>query len=112
LKKFAVIGNPNAGKSTLVNSMTGSSLKVGNWHGVTVEREDESYYFDGEKYLLSDLPGLYTLKSSLAEESATVKALKEESYDGVVLVFEAKNYLRGISLLKEVLTLGLTPSVS
>lgn len=101
------MGSPNVGKSTLINSLTGADLKVGNWHGVTVEREDRSYNYLGEEYILSDLPGVYSLKSTVAEEGATLRALREEKYDGIILVIEEKTLPKGLKLLNEVLSFNL-----
>lgn len=101
MKKIAVIGCPNAGKSTLVNSLTGAALKVGNWHGVTVTREDRSYNYLSEEYVLSDLPGVYTLKSDLAEEGETLKALRKENYDGIILVADAASLKKSLTLQNE-----------
>ncbi|MBO4323560.1 MAG: ferrous iron transporter B, partial [Clostridia bacterium] len=107
MKRIAVVGNPNAGKSTLINSLTGANLKVGNWHGVTVGREDRSYTYLGEEYILSDLPGVYSLKSSLAEEGETLKALRGEKYDGIILVADAKTLPKGLKLLNELIAYDL-----
>ena len=101
MKRIAVIGCPNAGKSSLVNSLTGSKLKVGNWHGVTVIREDRGYYYSGEEYILSDLPGVYTLKSDLGEEGETLKALRNENYDGIVIVADASALARSLPLISQ-----------
>lgn len=62
--KIILVGNPNAGKTTLFNSLTGKNEKVGNWHGVTVEEKTASYVYRGEKYDVSDVPGLYSLKTA------------------------------------------------
>ena len=59
----AFIGNPNCGKTTLFNAYTGANLKVANWPGVTVEKVEGSFTFQGEKILLVDLPGTYSLTS-------------------------------------------------
>lgn len=99
--KIILVGNPNAGKTTLFNSLTGKNEKVGNWHGVTVEEKTATYIFNGEKYYVSDVPGLYSLKNCDAEETETVKSLSKNDYDVIVAVVEADKLKRGLKLVSE-----------
>ena len=59
--KIAFAGNPNVGKSALINAMAGSKLKVGNWPGVTVEKKEAKFMYQGEEIEMVDLPGVYSL---------------------------------------------------
>ena len=69
--KIAFAGNPNVGKSALINEIAGSSLKVGNWPGVTVEKKEAQFEYKGEIIKLVDLPGVYSLSPYTLEEKIT-----------------------------------------
>ena len=99
--KIILVGNPNAGKTTLFNSLTGKNEKVGNWHGVTVEEKTASYVYRGEKYDVSDVPGLYSLKNCDAEEAEAARSLSKNDYDAIVAVVEAYKVNRGLKLVSE-----------
>ena len=68
MKIFALLGNPNSGKTTLYNSLTGSSAHVGNWPGVTVEKRTGIYKKGKERVQIVDLPGIYSLSPYTSEE--------------------------------------------
>ena len=99
--KIILVGNPNAGKTTLFNSLTGKNEKVGNWHGVTVEEKTASYVYRGEKFDVSDIPGLYSLKNCDAEEAEAARSLSKNDYDAIVAVVEADKVKRGLKLVSE-----------
>ena len=99
--KIILVGNPNAGKTTLFNSLTGKNEKVGNWHGVTIEEKTASYVYRGEKYDVSDVPGLYSLKNCDAEEAEAARSLSKNDYDAIVAVVEADKVKRGLKLVSE-----------
>ena len=79
--KIAFAGNPNVGKTALINSIAGSKLKVGNWPGVTVEKKEAEFIYKGEKIQLIDLPGVYSLTSHTVEERVTRDYILDESPD-------------------------------
>ena len=70
--KCNLVGNPNTGKTTLFNSLTGAHEHVGNWHGVTVEEKVGSFKFQGQEIVIADLPGIYSLTSLSYEEQVAI----------------------------------------
>ena len=71
VKRFALAGNPNSGKTTLFNALTGSTAHVGNWPGVTVDKKEGIYKIDEEQVAIIDLPGIYSL-SPYTPEASTI----------------------------------------
>lgn len=110
---IALIGNPNAGKTTLFNALTGSNQKVGNYSGVTVElRSGEFFTPHGKKLRLLDLPGCYSLRAPSPDEKVAVDALKGDlsgypKPDLVVCVLDASNLERHLQLALQVIELEL-----
>jgi ferrous iron transport protein B len=107
---IALAGNPNSGKTTLFNMLTGSSQHVGNWPGKTVEKRFGRLSVEGVELEVVDLPGTYSLAAVSPEESVTRDYLLEETPDVVVLVVDAANPERNLYLAVQVLELGI-PSV-
>lgn len=107
---IALAGNPNSGKTTLFNMLTGSSQHVGNWPGKTVEKRFGRLSVGGIELEVVDLPGTYSLAAVSPEESVTRDYLLEETPDVVVLVVDAANPERNLYLAVQVLELGI-PSV-
>ena len=103
----AVAGNPNAGKSTLINAMAGSRLHVGNWPGVTVEKKEAQFEFEGRRIRLVDLPGTYSLSPYTQEEIIARDYLVHEKPDLVINVVDATNLERNLYLTVQLLELGL-----
>lgn len=103
----AVAGNPNAGKSTLINAIAGSRLHVGNWPGVTVEKKEALFEFEGRTIRLVDLPGCYSLSPYSQEEVITRDYLVTEKPDLIVNVVDATNLERNLYLTIQLLELGI-----
>jgi ferrous iron transport protein B len=104
---LAVAGNPNAGKSTLINAIAGSRLHVGNWPGVTVEKKEALFELDGRKVRLVDLPGTYSLSPYTQEEIIARDYLVHAKPDLVVNVVDATNLERNLYLTTQLLELGI-----
>lgn len=102
--KIAFTGNPNTGKSALINAIAGAKLRVGNWPGVTVEKKEAHFQYEGEEVMLVDLPGVYSLSPYTLEEKITRDFILHENPDVVVNVVDSTNLERNLylsSLLKE-----------
>jgi ferrous iron transport protein B len=104
---IAVAGNPNSGKSTLINAIAGSRLHVGNWPGVTVEKKEASFEHAGREIRLVDLPGTYSLSPYSMEEIVARDFLALERPDVVVNVVDATNLERNLYLTVQLLELGI-----
>ncbi|MBI3520754.1 MAG: ferrous iron transport protein B, partial [Bacteroidetes bacterium] len=104
---IALVGNPNSGKSTLFNSLTGLNQKTGNYAGVTVDKHYGAYKFKGVEYKITDLPGTYSLYPKSIDEEVACKALlsKDEEVDVVVIVTDASNLKRHLLLATQVIDL-------
>jgi len=104
---IAVAGNPNAGKSTLINAIAGSRLSVGNWPGVTVEKKSAAFAFQGRKITLVDLPGTYSLSPYTQEEIIARDYLVLEKPDVIINVVDATNLERNLYFTLQLLELGI-----
>lgn len=104
--KLAFTGNPNVGKSALINAIAGSKLKVGNWPGVTVEKKEAVFIFNGEEIRLVDLPGVYSLSPYTLEEKITRDYILEENPDVVINVVDSTNLERNLYLTYLIKELG------
>lgn len=100
------IGNPNCGKTTLFNAYTGANLKVANYPGVTVEKVEGVYKYNGEKIKLVDLPGTYSLTSYTMEETVARNFILSDEVDVVINVVDASALERGLYLTLQLLELG------
>ena len=107
MKEFEVLlaGNPNVGKSTVFNALTGLKQHTGNWTGKTVEGCEGSYLSKESPFNITDLPGTYSLSAFSEEEKVTQKALNKKQYDCTVIVADAGALERNLSLALEVLSL-------
>ncbi|MDI7261019.1 MAG: ferrous iron transport protein B [Thermodesulfobacteriota bacterium] len=103
----AVAGNPNSGKSTLINAIAGTRLYVGNWPGVTVEKKEAVLEFEGRKIKLIDLPGTYSLSPYTQEEMIARDHLLHEKPDVIIDVVDATNLERNLYLTVQLMELGI-----
>ena len=104
---IAVAGNPNSGKSTLINAIAGTRLHVGNWPGVTVEKKEASFEHEGTKIKLVDLPGTYSLSPYTQEEVVARDYLVHERPDVIINVVDATNLERNLYLSVQLMELGI-----
>lgn len=104
--QVAFVGNPNCGKTTLFNALTGANLKVANWPGVTVEKKEGMTSYKGQKINLVDLPGIYSLTSYSIEEKVSRKCVMEDNIDVIVNVVDASSLERNLYLTMQLLELG------
>lgn len=102
----AFVGNPNCGKTTLFNAITGSKLKVANWPGVTVEKKEGYVEFENEKLVLIDTPGIYSLSTYTIEEKVTRNCILDDDIEVIVNVLDASNLERNLYLSLQLLELG------
>ena len=107
MKRFALAGNPNSGKTTLFNSLTGSSAHVGNWPGVTVEKKDGAYKKLEEPISIIDLPGIYSLSPYTSEEVISRNYIIDEKPDCVINIVDATNLERNLYLTTQLLEIDV-----
>ena len=105
MMKFALAGNPNSGKTTLFNALTGSSAHVGNWPGVTVDKREGYYRFKNskEKVNIVDLPGIYSLSPYTPEEVISRNFILDEKPDCIINIIDATNLERNLYLTTQLL---------
>lgn len=103
---IALVGNPNSGKTTLFNAITGSTQHVGNWPGVTVEKKEGFFTYNNEKYSLVDLPGTYTLGAFSEDEIVARDFVLKGNPDVVINVIDATNIKRNLYLTIQLLEMG------
>ncbi|MCD6275358.1 MAG: ferrous iron transport protein B, partial [Thermoplasmata archaeon] len=102
---IALAGNPNTGKSTLFNEITGAHQHIGNWPGVTVEKKEGFVEYEGKRILVVDLPGTYSLTAYSLEELIARNFILEEKPDVVIDVIDSTNLERNLYLLTELMEL-------
>lgn len=107
MKVIALAGNPNVGKTTIFNALTGLRQHVGNWPGVTVEKKEGILEYKGQKFLVVDLPGTYSLTAHSVDELVARDFLLKGSADVVVNVIDATAIMRNLFLTMEILEMRL-----
>lgn len=109
--RIALAGNPNSGKTTMYNALTGRNERIGNWAGVTVEKKESPIrkgYADGETEVLAvDLPGAYSMSPFTSEESITSSYVKNENPDVLINIVDATNLSRSLFFTTQLLELGI-----
>lgn len=103
---IALVGNPNCGKTTMFNALTGSNQYVGNWAGVTVEKK-EGYFKNDKSVKIVDLPGIYSLSPYTLEEVITREYIIKEKPDVIINIVDASNIERNLYLTTQVLEMGI-----
>ena len=101
MNRIALLGQPNSGKSTVFNQLTGSRQHVGNWPGKTVEKKDGTYSYKDEKYMLTDLPGSYGLSGNSDEEIITEKFIKGGEADLICVLVDSSQLERSMYMLAD-----------
>ncbi len=104
--KVALVGQPNVGKSMLINSVSNAHLHVGNFSGVTVEKTEVYFDYKDYKFTVVDLPGTYALTDYTLEEKVTHNFLVYEDYDIIINVVDSTNLNKNLQLTSELMTLG------
>lgn len=107
MKHFALVGNPNSGKTTLFNSLTGSTAHVGNWPGVTVDKREGNYKKLNELISIVDLPGIYSLSPYTSEEVISRNYILDEKPDCVINIIDATNLERNLYLTTQLLEIDV-----
>ena len=106
-RTILLAGNPNVGKSTVFNALTGLRQHTGNWPGKTVETAEGQYDYKGRRYRLVDLPGTYSLDARSREEQVAREALEQGEYDCVAVVCDSTMLRRNLILVYQILALGV-----
>ena len=105
--RFALIGNPNSGKTTLFNSLTGSTAHVGNWPGVTVDKKEGTYKKGSEEVSLIDLPGIYSLSPYSPEEVISRNYILDEKPECIINIVDATNLERNLYLTTQLMEIDI-----
>ena len=107
MKYFALAGNPNCGKTTLFNALTGATAHVGNWPGVTVDKREGVYKKAAEPISIVDLPGIYSLSPYTPEEVISRNYILDENPDCVINIIDATNLERNLYLTTQLIEMDV-----
>ena len=107
MKKFLLVGQPNVGKSSLLNALTGSNVQTSNYPGTTVEIFKAKAVINDVEYEFIDTPGIYNLYPSSLEEEVTERSILEDDYDFVILIVDATVIERGLVQAVALCELGI-----
>ncbi len=108
--RIAFAGNPNSGKTTMYNALTGRNEKVGNWAGVTVDKKEapiKKIYAEGRELVAVDLPGAYSMSPFTAEESVTHDYIRDQKPDVIINIVDATNLSRSLFFTTQLMELGV-----
>lgn len=105
-RKIALVGNPNSGKTTLFNTLTGSNQQVGNWPGVTVEKKEGKFTYEEKEYRVVDLPGTYSLGAYSEDEAVARDYILSGDADVIINIIDASNVERNLYLTTQLLEMG------
>ena len=108
--RIAFAGNPNSGKTTMYNALTGRNEKVGNWAGVTVDKKEapiKSTYTGDIELIAVDLPGAYSMSPFTSEESITSSYVQNEHLDAIINIVDSTNLSRSLFFTTQLLELGI-----
>jgi ferrous iron transport protein B len=111
-RQIYLVGNPNSGKTSLFNAITGEKLKVGNWPGVTVEKIEGIKNHKSTKLTITDLPGTYSLTPATPEERIVLESISEASRGKILNVVDISNFERNLLLTTQLVELGIKPTLS
>lgn len=105
-KRIALVGNPNSGKTTFFNGLTGANQHVGNWPGVTVEKKEGKFTHEGKEYDVIDLPGIYSLGAFSEDEVVAMEYILSDDADVIINIIDASNIERNLYLTTQLLEMG------
>ena len=114
MRKIALIGNPNCGKTTLFNVLTGANQKVGNWPGVTVEKKFGYFSIGDEAVELVDLPGIYSLEQDYkgVDEEIAFEFLEQDDIELIINIIDATNMERSLVLTQQLMEKSIPMNVA
>ena len=108
--RIAFAGNPNSGKTTMYNALTGRNEKVGNWAGVTVDKKEaliKKHFTGGKEVVAVDLPGAYSMSAFTSEENVTSTYIQNEHPDVIINIVDGTNLSRSLFFTTQLLELGI-----